>query len=212
MTSILRRGLALALVLAPSLSWAMAPPPRPPRGPVLEIATDPEHPGPVLRPAPDRYRPYGSRRASGIGAGFHLALGKTRQKYSDDGVYGRVAFRGMIHDPEEAGPLGVVTPLGLDGWRSREGWGLGMPFDFGLGYATPHLLLYGVLGWSLFTVDHERNRTGFGVLSPLAGAGVGVELEPVRILLDARAIYRWHIGTNDTPQSQLGVAVELFTR
>lgn len=43
-----------------------------------------------------------------------------------------------------------------------------MPFDIGLGYATPHLLFYGVLGWSLFT--------------------------------------------SDTPQTQLGVAIELFTR
>lgn len=209
----LRRGAWLGILLAPSLSWAMAPPPRrPPPGPVLEIATDPEHPGPVLRPTPDRYRPSRSRRASEIGAGLHLALGQTRQKYSEDGFYGRVAFRGMVHEPEDAGPLGVVTPLGVDAWRSRDGWGFGMPFDFGLGYATPHVLLFGVLGWSLFTVDHERNRTGFGVFSPLAGAGVGLELEPVRILLDARAIYRWHIKTNNTPQTQLGVAIEIFSR
>jgi hypothetical protein len=74
------------------------------------------------------------------------------------------------------------------------------------------VLLYGTLGWSLFTIDNERNKTGFGVFSPLAGAGLGLELAPVRLLLEARAIYRWHIKTNDTPQTQMGVAIELISR
>lgn len=208
-------GLAVASLAAPATSRA-SPPFRPPQRPTLEVATDPEHPGPAFQASPegqdypDRYRSRRSR--SGITAAAHLSGGVTRQKYSSDGVYGRLLFRGMIHDEEEPGALGVVTPLGVDFWRARDGWGFGMPFDFGLGYATPHVLLYGTLGWSLFTIDNERNKTGFGVFSPLAGAGLGLELAPVRLLLEARAIYRWHIKTNDTPQTQMGVAIELISR
>jgi hypothetical protein len=162
-------GLAVASLAAPATARA-APPFRPPQRPVLEVATDPEHPGPAFQESPEGPgSPYRYRRSrSGITAAAHLSGGVTRQKYSSDGVYGRLQFRGMIHDEDEPGSLGVVTPLGVDFWRARDGWGFGMPFDFGLGYATPHVLLYGTLGWSLFTIDNERNKTGFGVFSPLA--------------------------------------------
>ena len=206
------RALLAALLGASVPEVALAAPPPIPREPTLEIATDPEHPGPRLRPGPARYEPSRgrSRRTTGITGGLALTVGRTRQKYSDDGVFGRLALRGVIHEPFDPGPLGIIAPLGVDYWKAKDGWGFGFPVDFGLGYATPHLLMAGQFGFSLISVDHERGKTGVGSFSPLVGAQIGVELAPIRLMLDVRAIYRWHLRTSDTPQTQTGLALELF--
>lgn len=201
----------LLLVLGAEGRALAAPPPLREDRKIKEIATDPEHPGPVYRPL---YSPRGGeeRHHSDVTGGLALAFGRSRQKYSQDGLYGRIAPRFLIHDRDNNEPVAGGAPLSIDFWRSPDGWGVGFPTEFHFGYATPHLMAFGTLGWSLLSIDHERDRTGFGFLSPLAGLSAGLSLDPVRIMLDARAIYRWHIKTVDTPQTQLGVSIEFFSR
>lgn len=201
----------LLLVLGAEAQALAAPRPLRERRDVKEIATDPDHPGPVFQPS---YSPRGGyeRHQPDVTAGLVLAFGRTRQKYSQDGFYGRIAPRLMVQDADDSGPTAGGAPLSIDFWRSPNGWGVGFPTEFHFGYATPHLMAFGSLGWSLLSIDHERDRTGFGFLSPLAGLSAGLSLDPVRIMLDARAVYRWHIKTVDTPQTQLGVSIEFFSR
>jgi len=208
--------LALSLMLATGgQAVASPPPPRPRPGATLEVATDPEHPGPPVRPAPVYHDDGGQRGRRGRGdvtVGLLLSAGRARQKYSKDGYFGRIASRFMFHDEDAAGPAGAVIPLSLDFWNSPNGWGFGFPVEVGFGYASPRVMLLGSLGLSVVTIDHERDKTGFGLYSPLAGASLGLNFDPVRVSFDARAVYRWHIKTVDTPQTQVGLSFEFFSR
>lgn len=141
-----------------------------------------------------------------------LGFGGSRQRRTADGYYGRLGYRSTVEDLPSS-KFSIGGWVGGEGWWTKgDGWGLGVPVELAIGPATDHMRIMATGGVSLVSVDRERDQTGVGIFSPRGGLVMGVEFEPVRLLLDARAIYRWHFNAPATPQVQLGLSLEFFTR
>ncbi len=150
-----------------------------------------------------------------------------------DGVAGGVAFGAIWIEGIERGYYGRVEVGAYDIQTRRRGWIAGMLVGIE-GWGAPAtgdrlhwggslpLIIYGGIqsdaafavlggGLDLFLVDRFDESLLVGFFAPQAAANVGVDLEGVRFLLDARASYRWHITAPDRGALRLGGAIHFTT-
>lgn len=162
-------------------------------------------------PGYDDWRPRDAWRdgvAGGVSFGAAFVEGLERGYYGrlEAGAYDiQTRRRGFI--------LGMLT--GLEGWGAKDSAGEtagggGLPFAI-LGGIQSDAFFFALSGGvDLVFVDYIE-KWGIGGLAPLGTAYLGFDLEGVRFLADARAIYRWRIGAEDRAMVQLGGTVQLTT-
>lgn len=194
----------------------------------LVVATDPDPPRkppdppeappipPEAPPIPPEPTPIDRYNRKDDGAGPRLTFGRAWTEGLRDGFYGR--FETEYFETKRLAVAGML--LGLEGWGTEganAGGGSifitlfgglrGGPFR---GAKAPQLFLTGGAGLHVIVYDQLEDAGGFGLFSPFAVATAGVELIPgLRLLADARAVYRWHWTADSHAQLQLGAALGL---
>ena len=125
------------------------------------------------------------------------------------GFYGRV-------DYGEIGPGVGLNVLGLEGWRAKDGWGLGIPSSFYVWYPirlgdgdTPALMISAAAGISWATFDRLSEKNHFGIFTPQGSISFGLMLKRVRLLADGQAEYRWHFTGDHRPQFRAGLSLAI---
>lgn len=161
-------------------------------------------PAPVMRErggcgTPGGFRVYGGTR---------LAVARVFNQKSADGYGGRAEIEMIYTSRKLAGGLFGAT-MGLEGWGSTDGGGGGVPFSFYFGASSPRFFFSVGAGWQWLTVDRVKSDTGLGLFSPLATATAGFWVDRIRFMVDARALYRWHVGSDHFGQTALGFSLGL---
>lgn len=180
----------------------------------LEIATDPDHPAPTVRirrevrahggcGSPGGHRFYGGARLTGS---------RVYTRGAAAGYGGRAEIEVIYTSRRHAGVLFGVVPLALEGWGSSDGGGGGVPFNFYFGVGSPRFFLHGGGGWEWLLLDKmsaDKGDIGVGLMAPLATASAGFWIDRIRFMVDARAMYRWHLNTEHRAQTSLGFSLGL---
>jgi len=147
--------------------------------------------------------------AGGVAFGVILVEGLER------GYYGRVEIGGYdIQTRRRGWIVGMLT--GIEGWGApatgdERNWGGSLPLVIYAGIQSDAAFAVLGAGFDVLLVDRIDGDTGVGLFGPQAAANVGLDLEGVRFLLDARASYRWQMGADDRGAVRLGGAIHLTT-
>lgn len=193
-------------------------PPPPPPAPVLEVATDPEHPVQIpVRPERERrveHAGCGARsgcggRAERVNALARLSGGRAFAHDVTGAYYGRLELEGSVVPRRRFGHVIGGMPLGVEAWGGKEGGGGSIPMTFYVGVATPAIMAVLGGGFSIFAYDRVDGRGGLGFLTPHAHAGLGVDTRSVRVLVEGRSQYRWFLGAPDRAMHDLGLSIAL---
>jgi hypothetical protein len=111
------------------------------------------------------------------------------------------------------GPLIGLTLVGLEGWKAKEGWGLGLPssayfwYPISLGYGeSPALVVSVKAGWNWLTFDRVNEKNQFGVFTPTGSVSFGVTTKRILVLADGQAEYRWHFTGDNRAQFRAGLS------
>lgn len=179
-------------------------------GPALQVAGEPRAPEPPRDPFE---RP---RATVSDGAGPRITFGRAFSDQLKPGFYGR--FETEYFEVRDVVVSGVL--LGLEGWGTEgaTAGGGAIPVSVYVGgrggpFRSPKApMLFATAGLGLDVVVYDRIGTqdGFGLLSPFVVTTAGVEVAPgLRLLADARAIYRWHWTMRSTAQYLVGVTLSL---
>lgn len=168
----------------------------------LMVAGDPDpDPEPPFLPTPSR-----------DGAGPRLTFGRALTQDLEDGFFGR--FETEYFEVTDIYIRGML--LGLEGWGSPDGGGGAIPISAYWGIRaplyqspkSPALFLSLGLGFDCVLFDYVRHDGGFGLFAPFATGVAGFEIFPGgRILVDARAAYRWQWDAADRYQFRLGISL-----
>lgn len=149
------------------------------------------------------------------GVAVGVAFGAIWVRGIDRGYYGRVEAGGYDIQRRRGGLIAGML-MGVEGWAApasgdRLNWGGGLPVIFYGGLQSD--AAFGVLGlgFDVALVDRIEQETGVGFFAPEAAANVGLDLEGVRFLVDARASYRWQFSAPDRAAVRLGGAIQLTT-
>jgi hypothetical protein len=167
-------------------------------------------------PPPPRLEQYPTFRYGSDGAGPRITFGRTFTEPLNEGFFGRVETE--YFEVHGAGIAGVL--VGLEGWGTEgatSGGGAvpitvfggvrGGPFH---SPKAPVFFLTAGIGLDLVVYDRVEKFEGFGLLSPIAVATAGMEIVPgVRLLVDGRAVYRWHWTAPSNAQLLLGLTLGL---
>lgn len=130
-----------------------------------------------------------------------------------DGFYGR--FETEYWEVRGKRMMGIT--LGLEGWGTTRGGGggaesmfyLGVRQPFFRGARAPCLFFAAGPGWDWLLIDRLYGHTGAGIFAPFGNANLGVDFRGARLLLDARAQYRWQWGADDYAHYHLGLTLNL---
>jgi hypothetical protein len=144
---------------------------------------------------------------SGVGGGFRGTFGPVFTEGLDYGWFGRIEAEGFGSGRYKgAGPIGGGL-VGGELWFAKGGGGGGLPLSLYLGYRTPGVFFSLGFGADWILIDRVNDDTGFGIFAPFGTASLGFEVAGMRILVDARPIYRWQWGAPDRAQLAIGIAV-----
>ena len=178
-----------------------------PQDEVMEIATDDPNQqavdDDVWRQQADRR--YGYQPDSG--GGLRLGGGLAFTQDVEDGWYGRLDW--VIHDMYRRGSGGMYFTLGLEGWGAEDAAGGSIPYSFNVGLESGVFFASFGLVFDLFLYDKIYEESGWGVFTPGATAGLGLNFDGYRIAAEARGKYRWQFGAPDRSQALTGLFLEI---
>jgi hypothetical protein len=165
-------------------------------------------------PSPEPWRPPPSRRWHD-GAAFGLSFGTVWVENARRGYYGRFDIGGYEIQTRRRGMI-WGSLLGLEGWGARSSddsldKGGSLPLVIYAGLQSDAFFSRLGAGFDVLLVDRIDHDTGVGFFAPLADASLGLDLEGVRFLLNARPGYRWQLGAPDRGVIRVGLSVELTT-
>jgi len=154
---------------------------------------------------------YGPREGVAGGVSFGVALTEGLEQ----GYYGRLEAGAYEIQRRRRGFI-VGMLVGLEGWGAKDSAGEtagggGLPFSIFGGIQSDAFFFALAGGFDLVVVDRVSGHTGIGGMAPMGTAYLGFDLEGVRFLADARALYRWQLGAEDRRMFQLGGTVQLTT-
>lgn len=142
--------------------------------------------------------------------GVRGTFGRALTEGVANGWYGRLEMDGFFsREPGSAGFVGGST-IGFEGWGAEESGGGALPTSLYVGFRSRPLFASLGIGANALMIDSVKGDTGVGIFAPFAGASLGLELPGLRVLADARAIYRWQWAAPDRPQLQVGITLEPF--
>jgi hypothetical protein len=146
------------------------------------------------------------RRGSGE-AGVRGTFGRSFTEGVSDGWYGRFELDALVSPAGRgAGPVAGAL-VGGELWLADDAVGGGLPMSFYFGYRTPTVFSSIGLGLEWFVYDDVHDDGGFGIAAPFAATSLGVDLGPVKLLADARVLYRWQWGAADRAQALVGLSL-----
>ena len=139
--------------------------------------------------------------------GIRLAGGVVFNPKLSTGFYGQVDYNYI-------GPLIGLTLVGLEGWKAKEGWGLGIPssvylrFPISIGHGESPALMASVRGgWNRATFDRVNEQNQFGIFTPTGSVSFGVSTKRIKILAEGQAEYRWHFTGENRAQFRTGLSL-----
>jgi hypothetical protein len=163
--------------------------------------------------APRPWTPPPHRWHEGVAVG--VSFGPIWVEDARQGYFGRVDFGAYDIQTRRRGFIAGML-LGLEGWGAKasdEGLDKGGSVPLAIYGGLQQDAFFAVLGagFDLALVDQVDHDTGVGFFAPLGDASLGLDLEGVRFLLNARPGYRWQLGAADRGVLRVGLTVQLTT-
>ncbi len=141
------------------------------------------------------------------GAGVRGSFGRAFSEGLADSWYGRFEMEAFTAKSRYgAGPLGGAM-IGGELWTGPDGGGGGLPMTLFLALRSPTLITSLGGGFQVFIYDRVNDDAGFGLYAPQGVFSLGLDFGGLRVLGEARAIYRWQWGAPDRGQITVGLTV-----
>ena len=159
----------------------------------------------VAKPMPSD-EPRWAHVRTGVDAGLSVGLAGLRDRGVGWMARLELAQLQALPDPGRLGGLFGIG-AGVQAWAGDGAGGAGLPMTIMLGVRSRGVRGFVQLGFESILVDRIDRDVGVGLMAPLAGAQLAIDVAGWHAGVDARIERRWQFGAADRTQWQLTIAV-----